>query len=257
MSSLLIVMAVIFAVVEFAPRSRAVELVVALLVNLLSSRLNYLSPRVAHRLLRVALFTLPSYERDDQFDEWIDHLDAIGGSGLQTLISAAGLIVRGLPRLACRSRLRQALNALVPVGPGQIFVCDDRPERTLWLVQGSPEKPIRLTFTATRYPVGVTRLWRVAVFYFALIRADDPPEITRHAVVISRLFPGALRPLVKRMGYAASNRRFAEAEILDLRQESGQPIPRAEIDRILNAGGRTTTKSVKMSPQRRSARDLL
>jgi hypothetical protein len=251
MSSLLVVVAVIFAVVEFAPRSRAVEIVVALLVNLLNSRLNDLSPRVAHRLLRVALFTLPSYERDDQYDEWIDHLDAIGGSGLQTLTCAVGLIVRGLPRLACRSRLRQALNGLVPVGRGQIFVSDDNPERTLRPVQGSPEKPTRITFTATRYPVGITRLWRVDVFYFALIRADDPPEITRHAVVVSRLFPGALCPLVKRMGYVASDRRFAEAELLDIRQESAQPIPRAEIDRILNAGGRTTTKSVKMSPQRR------
>lgn len=77
MSSLLVVVAVIFAVVEFAPRSRAVEIVVALLVNLLNSRLNDLSPRVAHRLLRVALFTLPSYERDDQYDEWIDHLASI------------------------------------------------------------------------------------------------------------------------------------------------------------------------------------
>jgi hypothetical protein len=251
MSSLLVVVAVIFAVVEFAPRSREVEIVVALLVNLINSQLNNLSPRVAHRLLRVTLFTLPSYERDDQFDEWIDHLDAIGGDGLQTLISAVGLIVRGLPRLACRSRLRQALNALVPVGPGQILVCDDNPECTPWLVQGSPEKPTRLVFIATRYPVGVTCLWSVDVFYFALIRTDDPPEITRHAVVRSWLFPGTLCPLVKRMGYAASDRRFAEAELLDIREESAQPIPRSEIDRILNAGGRTTTKSVKMSPRRR------
>lgn len=251
MSSLLVVVAVIFAVVELAPRSRAVEIMVALLVNLLNSRLNDLSPRVAHRLLRVALFTLPSYERDDQRDEWIDHLDAIGGSGLQTLICAIGLTVRGLPRLACRSRLRQVLNALVPVGRGRIYVSYDNPERTLWPVHGSPEKPTRITFMATRYPVGITRLWRVDVFYSALIRADDPPEITRHAVVVSRLFPGALCPLVKRMGYAATDRRFAEAELWDLRQESAQPIPWAEIDRILNTGGRTTTKPAKMPAQRR------
>jgi hypothetical protein len=252
MSAALIILVVIFAVVEFAPRSRAVEIVVALLVNLLGTQLNHLSPLVAHRVLRVALFTLPSSERDDQFDEWIDHLNAAGGGGVQIWMSAVGLIVRGLPRMACRSRLRQALNALVPVGPGEIFVFDADSRRTLRSVHESPEEPIRLMFMAARYPVGIWRLWGVDVIYNILIWADDPPEITRHAVVRSKLFPRALCPLVERMGYEASDRRFVEAKLLDARQEPACCMSQAEINRIITIKGQTTTKFVELPPRSRS-----
>jgi hypothetical protein len=246
MSAVLVVLALILAVVEFAPRSRAVEIVVALLVNILNSQFSHISPLVARRLLRVALFALPSSERGDQFDEWIDHLNAAGGRGIQILISAVGLIVRGLPRLACRSRLRQALNALVPVGLGRIIVFDDDRRPALWPVQGSPKKPIRLIFIATRYPVGVRRLWSVEVIYKVSISADDPPEIARLALVRSKLFPRALGRLVKRMGYAASDRRFTEAELFNTSQGSARRMPQAEIDRILTAQGRTVTNFVKI-----------
>jgi hypothetical protein len=175
-------------------------------------------------------------------------LHAGGGEGVQILISTVSLIVRGLPRLACRSRLRQTLNALVPVGLGRIIVFDDDRRPALWPVQGPLEKPIRLVFIATRYPIVARHLWSVEVIYRVSILVDDSPEISRVALVRSKLFPHALSRLVKHMGYAASDRCFAEAELSNTIEGSARRMQQTEIDRILSANGRTATSFCRISP---------
>jgi hypothetical protein len=81
----LIVLILIVVVIQLVPPSRAAEIALAVLVNLLSSELSRVGPVVAHRLLRAALVALPATERDDQFDEWSDHLDAAESNGIHAL----------------------------------------------------------------------------------------------------------------------------------------------------------------------------
>jgi hypothetical protein len=253
MSTVLIVLILIVVVIQLVPRSRAAEIALAVLVNLLSSELNRVGPVVARHLLRAALVALPASERDDQFDEWSDHLDATESNGIQTLTLALSLVVRGIPRLACRSRLRQTFDVLVPVGEGKIVAvgglrkdgCTRHPPRHS---QGVLQKPLRLSFFATRHPVLFSEIWSVVLIYTVEMSVDDPPEIARAALVTSTRFPRVLSRLVEYMGHAATDRSFAEAKIFGPGLDTDCRLPQNEIVRILGQHGRAATDFVKRPP---------
>ncbi len=250
MSAALLALVVIVAVLEFAPYSEVAKMA----LTPLASQLERLSALVAPRLLRVALLALPASERDDQFDEWIDHLEAARGSCAQTLILAVGLTARGIPGLACRSRLRQTLDVLLPVGTGRIVALDGARERGTprrpLIVQGALQKPIRLTFIATRHPVLFGSVWGVDVIYTVSMPVDGAPEIARIAVVRSKLFPRTLSRLVRHVGYAATDRSFADATVYAIGHDPDCCLPQDEIATIFATEGHAAIISLKMPPHR-------
>jgi hypothetical protein len=236
MSAVLIVLVLIIAVAELAPRNRLVDVAMALLVNLLSSQLSRLSPLAARRLLRVALVALPPSERGDQFDEWVDHLSTAGDDGVRALLLVFSLIVRALPRLVCRSRLRQGFDALFPVREAQIYVRDATFSRFgLWPRDASDECAIYLFYMATRRPAVAGRWLSVKVIYMVSLVRGELPEISRTSWGNSKSLPRPLERFVERMGYDATDRSFAETEVIDRKNQRGQRMSRAEISAILGA----------------------
>ena len=208
----------------------------ALLVNLLGSRLGAPNPLAACRLLRVCLVALPSSERGDQFDEWVDHLSTAGDDGVRALLLAFSLIFRALPRLACRSRLRQGFNALFPVREARIEVRDATLGRLgLWPRDASDECAIYIFYWATRRPVIAGRLFSVKVIYAVNLVLGEPPEINRGSVGYSKLLSRPLERLVERMGYDETDRSFAETEVIDAKNQRGQYMSQAEIRAIMGA----------------------
>jgi hypothetical protein len=63
----------------------------------------------------------------------------------------------------------------------------------------------------------------------------EPPEINRTSAGVSKLLSRPLERLVERMGYNATDRSFAETEVIDAKNQRGQRMSQTEISAILGA----------------------
>lgn len=210
MSTAVIVL-VLIAAVMLLPRNRGAEVAIALLVHLLGSRMDYIGPRAARGLMRVALLALPSDQREDQFDEWVDHLRNAGDDGLHALIVAAGLVARGVPLLAVRARTRQVFDLLVRFEPHAGIVLDDGFSEA----SRSHDGHARITLMAVRY-IGVVGRWGTgllstySVMYEIAIEPNQDPMITRKVYIPRNHLQRTLVWLAARLGCQASEHRRAQ-----------------------------------------------
>lgn len=209
MSTAVIILLLIVTVV-LLPRSRGEEVAIALLVHLLGSRMDHLGPRAARGLMRAALVALPSDQREDQFDEWVDHLRNSGDDGLHALIVAVGLVARGVPRLAVRARTRQVFDLLVRFEPHYGIVVDGGSSKASW----SHGDQTRIRLMAVRY-IGVVGRWGTgllsaySVMYDIEIEPDQDPIITREVYTARNHLQRTLVWLAARLGCQASEHRKA------------------------------------------------
>jgi hypothetical protein len=206
-SAALLVLVFLVTALMLLPQGRVAEVAVALLVHLLGSRLERLGPRAAHSLMLHSLVVLPGDQRIDQFDEWVDHLRESGDDGLQSLVTAIGLVVRGLPRLAARARVRQVFDGMVRFEPNIGFVDGDG-YKGQWL----PDRRTRVIMIAMRY-VGLINRWdrrlvaTYTVVYDIVVEPHKEPVVSREIYVARHPPQRVLVWLAAKLGCLADDRR--------------------------------------------------
>jgi hypothetical protein len=191
---------------------------------------------MARGLMRSALIALPRDERNDQFDEWIDHLRDAGDEGVQSLIVAIGLVVRGMPRLAGRSRMRQVFEHLVPLGFTGGVVANDGYKEGLW----SPNHQTRVVLTIMRHLLVIGGLGTVSIIYDISIEPHQAPAIVREVYETSNRLERILVWLAIKLGCPTIQRNNIRGIVVWL-IDNGLLVPMeslSETDRILDTAVR-------------------
>ncbi len=73
--------------------------------TLLAAYVDRESGRLARGLVRAAAWLLPAERRDDERDEWLDHIAAAGEQGVPPLTRALSIALLGAPLLAVGLRI--------------------------------------------------------------------------------------------------------------------------------------------------------
>jgi hypothetical protein len=80
-------------------------LVLPVVIGLLVAHLDRESGRLSRALVRAAARLLPAERRDDERDEWLDHVESAGERGLLPLTRALSIALVAAPLLAVGLRV--------------------------------------------------------------------------------------------------------------------------------------------------------